>query len=98
MISDIGTDPVRIPAFHTCVGVGEEAHTVKWYQDKGAFSDDLFHIVFPQFQSVGPFVYYSNLCCLASVFAYLRFCLQSPGFLVLKFSSSTYNNLLELSP
>lgn len=31
----LGKDPARLPAFHTCVGVGEESHSAKWFQEKG---------------------------------------------------------------
>lgn len=26
---------VRLPSFHTCVGVGEDRHTAKWYKENG---------------------------------------------------------------
>lgn len=28
-------EPARLPAFHTCVGVGEQSHPAKWFQEKG---------------------------------------------------------------
>lgn len=31
----LAKEPARLPAFHTCVGVGEQSHPAKWFQEKG---------------------------------------------------------------
>ena len=30
-----GAEQTQLPTFHTCVGVGEDPHSSKWFQEKG---------------------------------------------------------------